>query len=179
MQRTVQTIVQHIRTVQDALNTISDELRRRAFAHDSSKFQSDEFEGYTRFELMPKGLEYGSKEYQDAMKVIMTDNDCFTLHAQRNDHHPEHFSDVQKMNFIQIQEMVCDWAGDHMRNSNTGAWTESVLFNMRKHNFSEGQQWLIRQVAEHLKMHILVLQENDTPWPKNSVVTGESNETPE
>ena len=162
MKDTAQKFYRHIRSVQDALHLIIDDLTNRARTHDASKFQDDEIEGYARFEMIPQGLEYGSPEHQTMMKAILTDNDCFERHAERNDHHPEHYADVQKMPFTAIQEMVADWAGAHLSYGNTGSWPQSVEDNIAKHNFSEGQIWLIYQVAAFLMNHIGVLGENIT-----------------
>ena len=162
MKATAQKLYRHIRSVQDAMDHIINDLTFRARTHDASKFQDDEIEGYARFEVMPQGLTYGSPEHIAIKAAILTDNDCFKNHAARNDHHPEHYADVQKMPFTAIQEMVCDWAGAHLEFGNTGSWPQSVVDNIAKHNFSEGQIWLIYQVANFLMSNIGVLQEGRT-----------------
>lgn len=159
MYKTIAKITKHISCVQEALLHVVDELRMRAFCHDSSKFEKDELAGFFRFELMPEGLEYGSEEYEAAMANIMKDNDCFKLHSKRNDHHPEHYGDVTKMRFQQIIEMVCDWAGAHLAYGNTGGWHQSVEQNIAKHPFLPEQKWLIRDVSLFLSSRIEALQD--------------------
>ena len=146
--------------MQDAMWLIINNLTDRARLHDASKFSDDEIEGYAKFEMMPEGLEYGSPEHEAVMKAILTDNDCFKNHVAANDHHPEHYADVQKMPFTAIQEMVCDWAGAHLSYGTTGSWQKSVVENTEKYDFSDGQIWLIYEVAKFLMNHIEVLREN-------------------
>ena len=175
MYKTIQKIQKHISCVQSAMVFVIDELRNRASAHDASKFQEDELTGVARFEDMPEGLEYGSPEHKAAMAKVMEGNNFFELHAARNDHHPEHFENVEKMRFQQIIEMVCDWAGAHLAYGNTGCWHQSVEHNIGKYPFIPEQKWLIRDVSLFLSSRIEALQDKAvepneprsiTPTPK-------------
>ena len=159
MIETVKKNHKHIGEVQGALLHVIDELRTRAFCHDDSKFKEDELTGYARFEDMPEGLEYGSDEYKAAMAKVMEGNDCFKLHSQRNDHHPEHFENVEQMRFQQIIEMVSDWAGAYLAYGNTGGWHKSVEINIEKYPFMPEQKWLIRDVSLFLSSRIPALQD--------------------
>lgn len=150
MIKTISKIHKHISYVRVALLHFSDNLRLRAFVHDSSKFEADELQGYAKFEQMPEGLEYGSAEYKAAMSKVMEDNNCFELHSQRNDHHPEHWGNVQDMPLVPIIEMVCDWFGAHTAYGNKGGWHESVQHNIERYDFNDGQIWVIQQVADKL-----------------------------
>ena len=163
MFKTVKKIQTHISEVQGAIYQVIQELQRRAFCHDASKFEQDELEGFARFEEMPEGLEYGSPEYQSAMAKVMESNNCFQLHSKRNDHHPEHFEDVAKMRFQQIIEMVCDWAGAHLAYGNKGGWHKSVAQNIEKHLFLPEQKWLIRDMSLFLSSRIPDLQDEAEP----------------
>lgn len=157
--KTVKKIHTHISEVQGAILHVIDELRMRAFCHDSSKFEENELTGVARFEDMPEGLEYGSEEYEAEMAKVMQDNNFFELHAARNDHHPEHFADVKKMRFQQIIEMVCDWAGAHLAYGNKGGWHKSVEMNIEKYPFMPEQEWLIRDVSLFLSSRTPDLQD--------------------
>ena len=150
MIKTVEKLHHHIKCVQSAIMNVSHRLEKRAFRHDASKFMSDELQGYARFEQMPEGLIYGSDQYKKAMAAIMKDNDCFKLHSQRNDHHPEYYDDVQLMPLLQVIEMVCDWHGTHKTYGNKGSWGKSVTHNIARFNFSEGQKWVINQMGKLL-----------------------------
>ena len=165
MYKTIAKIVKHISCVQEAMLHCVDELRKRLLVHDASKFEQDELIGVARFEQMPEGLEYGSPEYKAEMAKVMEGNNFFELHAARNDHHPEHYDvpeqgvDLGMMGVFPLMEMVCDWAGAHLTYGNTGGWTASVKTNIDKHNFSESQQWVIRDIAGFLMRKIPELQD--------------------
>ena len=156
MFKTISKIVKHIACVQRAMTCVADEIRQRAFVHDASKFGEDELTGFARFEQMPEGLTYGSSEYEASMAKIMDNNNCFQLHAARNDHHPEYYDvpeqgvDLSMMGLFPLLEMVCDWAGAHLAYGNKGGWLESVEVNIKKHDFSDKQKWVIREVSDFL-----------------------------
>lgn len=151
MFKTLKRTADHIRWVQEMLLHIIDGLRTRMLLHDQSKFNEDEFKGYMRFEEMPEGLKYGSEEYKQAMAKVMKDNDCFKLHSARNDHHPEFYTDVKEMPLLAVIEMVADWAGAKIAHRNKGDWMESVQHNLDRWEFSEGQRWVILQMAGMLE----------------------------
>lgn len=165
MYKTIAKIQKHISCVQEAMLHCVDELRKRLLVHDASKFQEDELTGYARFEDFPEGLEYGSPEYQAAMAKVMAGNNCFKLHSARNDHHPEYYDvpedgvDLSMMGLFPLMEMVCDWAGAHLAYGNTGGWLESVEVNIKKHDFSDSQKWVIHEVADFLRRRIPELRD--------------------
>ena len=151
-------ITRHIKTVQSAMGLVIDDLISRSENHDMSKLKEDEFGGYERFDSMPEYLEYGSEEYEEAKAQVMKDNNAVGLHYKRNDHHPEHFEDVNKMHFQQIIEMVCDWCSAHLEYGNKGSWQQGVEANIEKHKFTLEQKWLIRDVSMFLSSRIPQLQ---------------------
>ena len=177
MIKTVGKIALHIREVQKAIFTVADEMRKRALVHDKSKFQPDELEGYARFENFPEGLVYGSDEYKAEMHKVMQDNNCFALHTQRNDHHPEFWAGyhylaaddpepgpdegMSNMGLFPLIEMVCDWAGAMIAYKNKGGWQESVEHNIERFGFTEEQRFVIREVAEYLSLHMTDLNEGN------------------
>lgn len=159
--RTLLKITRHIKSVQSALKLVIDELSTRSEVHDISKFNDDEFTGFARFDSIPDGLEYGSKEYEEAKAAATKDNNAINLHYKRNDHHPEHYENVHKMRFPEIIEMVADWAGAHLEYGNVGGWHASVEKNIAKHDFMQEQIWLIRDVSLFLSSRIPKLQDNE------------------
>ena len=160
MFKTVKKIQTHISEVQGAILLVIGELQSRLLVHDASKFEQDELEGFARFETMPEGLEYGSEEYQAAMAKVMEGNNCFQLHSQRNDHHPEYYDvpeqgvDLGMMGLFPIMEMVCDWAGAHLAYGNKGGWLKSVMVNIEEHEFTDSQKWVIHQMSDFLMRKI-------------------------
>ena len=167
MIKTVGKIYHHIRCVQRAIKLVASEMENRAAEHDASKFNADELEGYAKFEDFPEGLKYGSDEYKAEMAKVMGEgakrNNCFDLHSQRNDHHPEHWIapiplgtkvGISHMGLFPLIEMVCDWAGATVEYGNKGKWEESVDYNINRFPFNEHQKWVIRQVANYLAINI-------------------------
>ena len=165
MYKTIAKIQKHISCVQQALVYCTDELRKRMLAHDASKFQKDELTGFARFDEMPEGLEYDSPEYKAAMAKVTEGNNAIQLHTSRNDHHPEYYDvpeqgvDLGMMGLFPIMEMVCDWAGAHLAYGNKGGWLKSVMANIEKHDFSDGQKWAIHQMSDFLMRKIPELQD--------------------
>ena len=154
MYKTIAKIVRHIACVQRAVLCVTDALKERALVHDRSKFNEDELKGYLRFEEMPEGLTYGSQEYKDAMAKVMEGNNCFELHSERNDHHPEYYDDVRNMRLIALIEMVCDWAGAHLAYGNKGDWKQSVVDNLERYGFDHTRQWICLEVADLLERNM-------------------------
>ena len=159
MFKTIQKNLRHIACVQDMMQILVKDLSMRLLCHDRSKFSEDEMKGYVRFEDFPEGLEYGSPEHKAAMAKVMENNDCFEIHCTRNDHHPEHYENDSDMPLPAVIEMVCDWAGATLSYGNSGSWMKSVEHNIARHDFSEGQEWVIRQHAEYLHDRVPELQE--------------------
>src|SRR5690242_5622922 len=100
-------VLEHKKLVATYLQTIANELIRRALVHDDSKFSAEELDDFERMTPILKTLTYGTDEYKAALKEL---GPALQHHYQVNDHHPEFFSDgIDAMNLIQIIEMVCDW----------------------------------------------------------------------
>ena len=152
MVKTVQRIHSHIKAVRSAIRLVTDELQQRADSHDDSKFQSDEWEYYSAYERLPEGLEFGSQAYKDALKAlgIGVGTPGFSMHSDRNDHHPEHYDAPTLMGVFPIIEMVCDWCGAHIAYRNKCSWRDSVKYNVSRFDFSDRQVWLISEVADFL-----------------------------
>lgn len=156
---TTNKIYNHVREVQSVMQLVIDELYGRMINHDASKFGEDELEGYARFGSSLEGLEYESVEWREAKAKALENNNCHKLHFSRNDHHPEHFEDVQKMRFPQLFELVCDWAGAHLSYGSTGGWHAGVEKNIARYNFLPEQKWLIRDLSLFLSSRIKRLQD--------------------
>ena len=165
MFKTIEKTTRHIACVQDMLGFVVQELLARSQCHDRSKFTEDELTGYARFESMPEGLVYGSDEYKTEMAKVMKDNDCFEIHAGRNDHHPEFYDrhdlgySLHNMGLFQLIEMVCDWAGATLSYGNKGGWMNSVEVNLKRYKFNAIQHSIIRQVARFLEEQVPGLRE--------------------
>lgn len=106
--------VAHIRLVQLYLNSIAQHLMTRAEMHDESKLQEPELSGYAGLAGAVSGLKYGTEEHRAAFAPF---KEVIAHHYSVNDHHPEYFGgDVNKMNLLQLTEMLCDWKAASRRN---------------------------------------------------------------
>lgn len=103
----VKDLVDHKSRVAVHMQTVANDLFRRATVHDNSKFSPEEFEAYE--EAFPELQEYayGTEEFKAALNKIKP---AIQHHYQVNDHHPEHFATgVNAMTLVQLIEMLCDW----------------------------------------------------------------------
>jgi hypothetical protein len=79
------------------------ELMKRAFLHDFSKLEDDEFYGMAAFANDKDAL-------KDPKKKVSSDKQlAINLHWDRNEHHPEYWTDINQMTDLDIMELVCDW----------------------------------------------------------------------
>lgn len=97
----------HVSEVQENLEIIASELRKRGFAHDRTKFQAIEFDAFVSTRNQFKKANYGSKEYQECVDAVKPAVDH---HYQNNRHHTGyHINGVNDMTLIDVVEMICDW----------------------------------------------------------------------
>ena len=98
-------IKSHIKSVQEKLKVLIEELQQRLKNHDKSKLEK-ELPFWEAMDKEPK-YTYGTQEYfEKARRNKMV----FEMHYKNNRHHPEHFiNGVSDMNLIDIIEMLCDW----------------------------------------------------------------------
>ena len=151
-QDTLETIVnigKHIKYVQQNMQLIIDKLTKRAIEHDESKYFPDEVEDHFFSPSRPKGAAYDSDEYREWQET-MKNYPGTVLHKTRNDHHPEHYADINDMPLIALIEMVCDWKAAHQIQNSEGDWKDSIEINNSKYGFNCHQLWVIRQVAQLL-----------------------------
>jgi len=102
----------HIRRVQEYLGRLATRLLERGYAHDKSKLESPEIEGFAQ--AVPiKDLEYGSDDYNASREHL---KDTLAHHYANNRHHPEHFPEgIEGMNIVDLVEMLCDWKASSER----------------------------------------------------------------
>lgn len=140
--------ISHIRLVQYYLVQSADLLHARALAHDASKLQPPEREGFEEYAHKLKDLTYGSEEYKQALKEMKPFLDH---HYQHNDHHPEYYPNgIQGMSLLSLLEMLCDWAAAGKRHaSNPGDIVRSIEINQQRFEYSdELKQILLNTVIE-------------------------------
>jgi hypothetical protein len=103
----VKDLVDHKQRVAGHMQTIANDLFRRATIHDNSKFSPEEFEAYEAAFPELQHYAYGTEEFKAALSKIKP---AIQHHYASNDHHPEHFeSGIEAMTLVQLIEMLCDW----------------------------------------------------------------------
>lgn len=146
------TVMRHREHLSDHLNRLATILKRRARVHDRSKLKFDEFEGFTRINKVARQHKYGTNEYREALRSENKETGCIGLHYARNTHHPECHVDVKKMDFLDIIEMVFDWAAAVATYQDSlGGLAESVCVHRSRFDFSEEQWWLVDQVVSWIE----------------------------
>lgn len=124
----------HIGRVRHYLTQFIVELLDRAQAHDASKLESPEKEGFDALEGNMKGLTYGSAEYRAGLKA---NKPAIDHHYAHNSHHPEHFPNgIQGMNLLDVVEMLADWKAASERHEN-GDFAASIEYNQGRFGYSD------------------------------------------
>jgi len=160
----------HCRYVRRGLQRVARELRERADAHDDSKLLADEFAGFSRINKAAREHPYGSPEYRAGLKQ---EKPTINLHYSRNSHHPEFYGTDDKANtddslvsietgrfladrmtWLDLMEMVCDWRGAYLGYGSQGTWDENMARQRTRYQgwFRPEQWWLIDQLAEFVKV---------------------------
>lgn len=139
----------HRECVRGHIQGIVDELSRRSASHDRSKLRRDELSGYLSLNRALQGKQYGSDEYRAAVEEH---RDVVTLHQQRNSHHPEFHPSPSEMGFLDVIEMVCDWAGAAEAYTGAPDLASSLRREVdRQRPFSREQRWLILELCDFLQ----------------------------
>ena len=103
----------HISEVQENIEKLSGELRKRGIAHDRSKLMAVEFDGFVKSRPKFKKANYGTPEYQECVDMIKP---SVEHHYKNNRHHTAyHENGIKGMNLIDVCEMVCDWVAASRR----------------------------------------------------------------
>lgn len=157
----------HCRYVQRGINHVARALNERADRHDDSKLLADEFSGFSRINKAAREHPYGSSEYRAGLKQ---EKPTIDLHYSRNSHHPEFYGTdakpeppesetrvtigtgrflADRMTWLDLIEMVCDWRGAYLAYGSQGTWAENMQRQRDRYNgwFTAEQWWLIEQLA--------------------------------
>lgn len=102
---TLNSVLQHKKTVKERLLFLADELYKRAYNHDDSKLQLPELQWLIDMDKEPR-YAYGTPEYFDKMKRW---DKFFKSHYKNNRHHPDHFPNgINDMNLADLCEYIVD-----------------------------------------------------------------------
>lgn len=124
----------HILRVRELLYIVQNKLEERGFAHDLSKLQSPEKEGFDEVTGALRGLTYGSDEYKAQLEKLKP---ILAHHYEKNSHHPEHYtSGINGMTILDIVEMFCDWKAATERHAD-GSLEKSIRHNQARFGMSD------------------------------------------
>lgn len=117
----------------------------RCFMHDFSKYGDVEAAGFIDVTESLIGLTYGSKEYNDNLKLLAP---TLKHHYAANSHHPEHYPlGFYNMKALDRLEMIFDWMASVKRNKG-GDIIKSLDINQDRFKYTnEDKDWL-RKITE-------------------------------
>jgi hypothetical protein len=157
------TMERHVSHVRDSLARIRHELELRGIRHDRSKYSSEEFPGFARINATARRHPYGSDEYKASLAA---ERPTVERHTRENSHHPEAHDErwrwpervsiirYEQMPWLDIIEMVCDWRAAWEAYGKQGTWEGNIVKQRERfpegEAFTEGQWWLIFEVADWL-----------------------------
>lgn len=140
--------LEHIKRVQEHLETFTNELTRRAAHHDESKLEEPEKSFFDKYSPLLSSLEYGGDEYKQALVDLQP---ALEHHYRANFHHPEHYPQgVDGMNLFDVVEMFCDWKAASERHE-TGDIKKSLKVNARRFRLSPQLEMIFGNTAIDLK----------------------------
>ena len=79
------------------------ELLKRISIHDNSKLENEEFSLLCKIPLKKDSFINANCNMEESLK------NAIQLHWKNNEHHPEHFENIEDMKEVDILEMCCDW----------------------------------------------------------------------
>jgi hypothetical protein len=151
--------MKHIAMVGYVIDLVNTELKNRIDRHDSTKLESPEKEIFDEYTPKLKESTFGSDEYKSFLKEMKTALDHHYFH---NDHHPEYFlmgceynnvgvfySPLERMNLIQIIEMMCDWYAATKRHDD-GDIFKSIEINQERFGYGDELKMILEHTAQWL-----------------------------
>ena len=144
------TIMRHRDAVRLNVQRLTQELERRAVAHDLSKLSTDEVEGFVEINRNARENPFGTAAYEVGKRKAMEPGGCIALHFSRNSHPPEYHETAADMGFLDIIEMVLDWkaAADTY---GTNTLRDGVPHHYAQQEFTPEQKWLIESVVDWIE----------------------------
>ncbi len=126
---------QHVQHVQRFMARVVTSLQQRLLAHDASKLESPEREGYDQLVDRLRGAPWGSEEYKAILRELKP---AIDHHVAHNSHHPEFYPNgIQGMCLLDLLEMLCDWKGAGMRTPETSSLRDSIEKSQARFGYSD------------------------------------------
>lgn len=138
----------HVTEVQENLEEIASQLRRRGFAHDRTKFQKTEFDAFVSTREKFKKANFGSKEYQECTDAVQLAVDH---HYKYNRHHTGRWPNgIDDMSLIDIIEMLADWKAAERRSPDKQL-IDTLDYAFKKYKIGGQLALIIKNTLKDLK----------------------------
>ncbi len=140
---------EHINKVRGYIGEIVFNLQRRSLAHDKSKLEEPEVDGFWEMKQRTplSAMEYDSPEYRAALAA---NQDTLRHHYEHNDHHPEHFEGGwHEMNYLQKLEALADWKAATERHPN-GNLGSSIIQKAVRFGYDANEAKCLLETAREL-----------------------------
>ena len=151
--KTLLKMLRHKALVTKNFEQLISKLKEREIMHDISKFQQDEFDGFSELDSAEVFKLYGTDEY----KKKISKNEGIKLHYSRNSHHPEFYNNsdntytflnIDFMSFLDVLEMVIDWKSACETYSTN--FEDSLKFSIERFKPNCRTEHMIREIASDL-----------------------------
>lgn len=139
--------IQHVSEVQENIEEFASDLKKRAIAHDRSKFADPEFSVFVSTRPEFKKANYGTPEYQAVVDAAIVG---VNHHYSLNRHHTAHFPNgIKDMNLLDVLEMMADWRAASRRSPDL-SFKDSLPRAFKKYEMDETLQRLILNTIDYL-----------------------------
>lgn len=137
----------HVAEVQERLEDMIHDLRKRGLCHDRTKFQELEFDTFCRTRPRFKGVKFGTPDY-DA--VVEEAREAVEHHHHHNRHHTTYYDGgIEDMNLLDVLEMLADWRAA-ARRSKGQSFEESLPKAFERYNVPEVLREMIGRTIQYL-----------------------------
>lgn len=141
-------VIMHIGEVQENLEEISSNIKRRGLAHDRSKLDSLEFDIFTSTRTKFKEASYGTPSYQECVDLAKPAVDH---HHKNNSHHTDFWQDgINDMSLMDIIEMISDWKAANRRSADQKSFCNTLEFAFKKAKVDPQLQKIIMNTLQEL-----------------------------
>jgi len=139
--------VLHIGEVAENLEEVASELKKRGLAHDRTKLQQLEFDGFVSTREKFKKANYGTPEYKECVELTRP---AVNHHYENNRHHTGfHKNGLNDMTLIDIIEMIADWKAA-ARRSPDKTLKDTLDYAFKKYGFDAQMQTIVNNTLKQL-----------------------------
>lgn len=141
--------MRHIEAVRNYINTVIKDLINRQEQHDQSKLKEPEVDIFEEYTPKLRKTTYGSDEYKQFLEEMKP---ALEHHYKFNNHHPEYFGKIRRMNLVDLIEMLCDWKAATMRHED-GDIFKSIEINQERFGYTDELKDILINTAKFLRIN--------------------------